>query len=374
MCTAATSSFAGLAVTRWFLGMTEASINPGFITITAMWYTRHEQASRSALWITMICVFTIFGSVLTYGLGSIQGSLSTWKWIYLVLGALTILWGALWLYCVPDNPATASWLTENQRITALQRLLANQTGTKSRRFVKSQMIEALLDIKVWIIALTVMANTLVGGALTFQSIIMADLGFDNLQVALLNMPYGALGTMFALAAALVIHYIPNSRLFTSAASMLPAIAGTLMIKLLPNDLAHAWTRMVGVWLLASWNNGFFIMLGLIGPNIAGSTKRTTANTIIFVFYCLGPIIGTQLFPDSESPRYPTGLAVMLGAFCVHAALNVLLRFVYMMENARRDRELVGVGVEELEEMRAEGVRNGFEDVTDGQNRMFRYVM
>jgi hypothetical protein len=33
-----------------------------------------------------------------------------------------------------------------------------------------------------------------------------------------------------------------------------------------------------------------------------------------------------------------------------------------------------VGAEELEEMRAEGVRNGFEDVTDGKNRMFRYVM
>lgn len=38
MTTAACSSFAGLATTRFLLGMAEATISPGFVAVTGIWY------------------------------------------------------------------------------------------------------------------------------------------------------------------------------------------------------------------------------------------------------------------------------------------------------------------------------------------------
>lgn len=54
MLTATCSSFAGLASVRFLLGMFEATISPGFVAITGIWWTREEQASRGAIWVSFL--------------------------------------------------------------------------------------------------------------------------------------------------------------------------------------------------------------------------------------------------------------------------------------------------------------------------------
>jgi MFS family permease len=46
MCHAACHNFAGLMAARFFLGVGEAAIAPGFALITGMFYTRKEQPAR----------------------------------------------------------------------------------------------------------------------------------------------------------------------------------------------------------------------------------------------------------------------------------------------------------------------------------------
>lgn len=46
MCHAACTNFAGLMCTRFFLGVTEAAVTPGFALIVGMFYTRKEQPIR----------------------------------------------------------------------------------------------------------------------------------------------------------------------------------------------------------------------------------------------------------------------------------------------------------------------------------------
>ncbi len=107
MLTATCSSFGGLATVRFMLGMFEATLSSGFVAITSIWWTRQEQASRSAIWISFLGFFGTIGGLITFGIGHISGSLSTWKLIYLILGAFTVVWGVLFIIFVPDNPATA---------------------------------------------------------------------------------------------------------------------------------------------------------------------------------------------------------------------------------------------------------------------------
>lgn len=51
MCHAAATDFAGLATARTFLGVFEASINPGTMLLFSMWYRRIEQPLRMGIWV-----------------------------------------------------------------------------------------------------------------------------------------------------------------------------------------------------------------------------------------------------------------------------------------------------------------------------------
>lgn len=292
MITASCSSFGGLATARFFLGAFESTISPGFVAITAIWWTRKEQVARSCIWITFNGIFSTFGGILTFAIGHIGGSFPTWKYIYLILGAVSFLWGILFLWVVPDNPSTARWLTPDQKVIAVQRVLENRQGTKSRVFERAQVLEAFTDPKVILLFLISYVNAAGGGGLTFSSIIIAGFGFTSLQVSLLGMVTGASQTIFTIVAGILIYKIPKSRLHVGALAMIPAIIGTVLINNLPT--ADRWGRLVGVWLLLSYPVGFLVLLNLLSTNVAGSTKRTTASGLVFVGYCVGQISGKIL--------------------------------------------------------------------------------
>jgi MFS family permease len=105
MSTAAVTDYAGLMVNRFFLGVTEACIAPTFTVYITFWWTRREQPLRSSLWYGMTGVGTMFSPLISYGLGHIHGSFgaSTWKYMYLVAGSITLLWSFIVLWVLPGT-------------------------------------------------------------------------------------------------------------------------------------------------------------------------------------------------------------------------------------------------------------------------------
>ena len=58
---------------------------------------------------------------------------------------------------MPNSPADAWFLTPEERIAAVERLRAGQTGVKNTEFKAEQVKEALLDVKIWLVAITMAA-------------------------------------------------------------------------------------------------------------------------------------------------------------------------------------------------------------------------
>ena len=58
---------------------------------------------------------------------------------------------------------------------------------------------------------------------------------------------------------------------------------------------------------------------------------------------------------------------MLVAFVLNIVFNLTLRFLYQLENRKRDRALEGKSVEEIEALRDESRVQGFKNVTDKEN-------
>ncbi|KUI63294.1 hypothetical protein VP1G_10456 [Cytospora mali] len=369
MTTAACSSFAGIATVRFLLGVTESTISPGFVAVTGIWWTRAEQAGRSALWISFLGVGSFVGVLIAYGIGHITtGSLAAWKYIFLILGAVTFLWGFVFLLFVPDGPAKVTWLSEEEKVVAVQRIVENKTGTKTRHFDRSQIIEAFKDPAVIILGMISFVNAIASGGLAFGSLIIKGFGFSAINTTLMNLPLSTIQVIAQFGCGWLARKIPNSRLHIATFAMIPPIIGTCLINQLPSG--DKWGKLVGVWLLGSYPVGFMTILGLLSTNIAGTTKRSVASGWVFVCYCVGYIAGPQFFKSRQAPTYHSGIVAMLCGFVLNLVLNQILRFIYVLENKRRDKQLEGKSEDDIAGMTRESEVQGFEDVTDRNNVSF----
>lgn len=98
------------------------------------------------------------------GIGHIKGALQSWKYEFLIIGALCASWGIVLFIFLPDSPVNARLLNQRQRRIAVERLRENQTGVENKQFKFYQVKEAFLDYKLYLLFfLAVVGNIPNGG-------------------------------------------------------------------------------------------------------------------------------------------------------------------------------------------------------------------
>ena len=152
-CFAAVENYAGAVAIRFFLGVFESAVTPGFALFTSQWYTKKEQGSRTAIWFSFNGWAQIFGGVVAYGIavgcrksGTV---IEPWKIIFLVTGLLTMSIGFLFLWIMPDNQLNCRWLSKEDQILAIERVRVNQQGIGNKHWKFYQLKEALTDPLSW---------------------------------------------------------------------------------------------------------------------------------------------------------------------------------------------------------------------------------
>lgn len=96
---------------------------------------------------------------MAYGISFYDGhAIAPYKIIYLLLGGLAIVVGLCVLFWLPDSPVYARILTKEERIAALERVRDDQGGTANRKWKKDQIIEAVCDVRSWLIVLSTMMS------------------------------------------------------------------------------------------------------------------------------------------------------------------------------------------------------------------------
>lgn len=187
MLQAACQSFATLALLRALGGAAEACSDPSFMLITSMWYTRKQQPVRIGIWYTANGLGIAGGGLLGYGIGNIKGALPSWKYEFIIIGALCCIWGIVMFIMLPDSPVTAKLLTHRQRRLAIERLRENQTGVENKHLKAYQVREAFMDYKLYLFfVLGVVGNVPNGGISNFGTIIIKGFGFSTLNTTLMQ--------------------------------------------------------------------------------------------------------------------------------------------------------------------------------------------
>jgi MFS transporter, ACS family, tartrate transporter len=118
----------GFYTLRFLIGLAEAGFQPGVIFYLSRWFPVRERAGA-------ISTFSMAGP-LALGLGApITAMLVTatdglmgypgWRWTFFLEGLPSIILGLWTIFYLPDRPATARWLTEDER-SSLMRALASE--------------------------------------------------------------------------------------------------------------------------------------------------------------------------------------------------------------------------------------------------------
>ncbi|KAK7581012.1 hypothetical protein V3481_013135 [Fusarium oxysporum f. sp. vasinfectum] len=185
------SNFKTLMVARFFLGAFEASIGPSFIAITQMWWRRREQTLRIGSWYCMNGLTWVLGSLITYGLARIDSKMKPYQIIFLFFGAITVGVSFVMFFWMPDSPTEAKFLTDEDKIIAIERLRNNQMGVMSREWRISHVVETLKDLKTWCwVAMIFCISVPSNGISTFGPLIIKSFVSDPFETMLFNVPVG----------------------------------------------------------------------------------------------------------------------------------------------------------------------------------------
>ncbi|KAL2788215.1 major facilitator superfamily domain-containing protein [Aspergillus keveii] len=364
-CHAATTNFTGIMITRFFLGVTEASISPGFSLITSLWYRSSEQPLRHGIWFCGNSLSLIFGNLIAVGIWQIESGIKAWQWLFIIFGLVTFLWGILMLFRLPDSPANATFLTEEERAIALHRLASNKAGFKSNKINRDQIIEAFVDPKTYLLGIYILAaNIPNGGFTTFSGLILKGFGYSTFHTLLLGIPGGFVVFLLVLSS---LHintpsHLNSARVLSTNKPPMNSVVGSALVY---STSANA-SRYIGLILMGAYSAALPVIMAMISSNVGGFTKRSTVNAIFFVMYCVGNVIGPQLFFESEAPRYQSGLQAVLICLVVVVVDCIALLLYLRRENAKRDR----LGLDVTAEI---GEEDGLRDVSDLKNPAFRYV-
>ncbi|WWD21335.1 hypothetical protein CI109_105819 [Kwoniella shandongensis] len=376
-CTAACHNFAGGLINRVILGALEAAVTPGLGLMTPMWWKLDEQPVRHLTWYCFNGVASILGSLISYGLGHATSSkVATWKLIFITFGSFTSLWGIYLLIFLPDSPASARFLSQDQKIIAVKRVAQNRTGTKNTVFKIEQVKEAFMDPKLYILFLAAIAAQIPNGVVSnFSSIIISGFGFDRLQTTLLDIPNSAVQIVSLLISGYLAGRFKNSRAIMMFIGNATCIVAACALTYAPHH--QTWGRLVAFWFTSCQSVGFSLSLVMVSANVGGYTKRQTITAVTFIGYCVGNIAGPHVLIDSEKAAgYPTATKAMLAGYVAKTGLHVLLGVYMWLSNKRRDKEAIARGETFLsEEERAKKAEEiGMTDATEWNNPYFRYAL
>ncbi|EHK97718.1 putative Copper amine oxidase 1 [Glarea lozoyensis 74030] len=92
------------------------------------WYTRSELAFRLSLYIVMAPLAGAFGGLLASGILKLDhfGGLRTWRMIFAIEGIITCLLSVIAFFTLTDRPATAKWLSQDEKDMAIARVKAER--------------------------------------------------------------------------------------------------------------------------------------------------------------------------------------------------------------------------------------------------------
>ncbi|KEF59146.1 uncharacterized protein A1O9_03990 [Exophiala aquamarina CBS 119918] len=191
-----------------------------------------------------------------------------------------ILWGVFVVFALPDSQITVRFLSDREKIVAVERMRSEQPGIEKKKFKLYQVKEGLVDPKPWIMFGTTFCIHFVNGSVSgFGSIITRRFGYSHLKAILLVGATGASVVVSLIIAGLTGTHFRNVRTILMAVVEIPVIIGSLLVWK-KDWVTSRGAAIAGFICLGSLAAAYMMILAILGANTAGHTKKAFTSGLI----------------------------------------------------------------------------------------------
>jgi len=281
-------------VLRFLLGAAEAGLYPGMILYMTYWFPQATRARFIALFLAAVPAASVIGAPISGLVLDVTHGLKGWQWLYVLEGIPSVLLGIGVLWLLPDRPASAAWLTPQERQLITARMPAEPKGALHGFW------EMLSDKRIWIFIIPDFSIVIgLYGLGLWMPLMISGLGFSHFQTGLLvALPYvvamaamvliglssdrhgervfhvagsALLGALGLLAAGLVAS--PPLLILSFCLASIGIYAALAVFWTLPTAILRGMAAAGGLALLNSFSN----LGGYFGPTLMGWVKQQTGT-------------------------------------------------------------------------------------------------
>ncbi|KAH8712127.1 major facilitator superfamily domain-containing protein [Phaeosphaeriaceae sp. PMI808] len=342
LCTGFVQNFGGLVTTRIFLGFFEGCLFPSMTLFLCNWYTREELGIRVAYLFIASALSGAFGGLIAFGILYMDGVAGWpgWRWLYVLEGAITIIWAVCCIWLVPKDYETAYFLNEEEK--QIMRLRAARTqaysdSAGSGQYGKSDIKEAAQDPKSWLHAcIQIAVVTILYGFGTFLPIIIRNgFRYSVKESQYLVIPVNIWGAIvYAIGAYLSDHY--QTRFIPLILMALVGIAGyaILLSPVSPRVRYFATYLISTACFLCTGGN-----ITWLSANCAPDGKRAASLGILLTLTNIGGVVSGQIYQSNAAPNYTLGHAWSLGCLAFAWCGWWIVRAMYKRRETRKDKKI-----------------------------------
>ncbi|KAI7850625.1 major facilitator superfamily domain-containing protein, partial [Circinella umbellata] len=312
MSTAAATTFIGLFMARFAMGIAEAGFLPG-----------------------SACLSGATGGLIAYGITYISTEkLNSWQWMFIIEGSPCIVFAVITYFLLPDNYTKAKFLTDEQKQLQEKRMEIDQGAAGDTSWSWAQVRSIFTDWKIYMYAIIHICTSVTGAgvSLSLPSLIngMGDWGTD-VSLALTTPPYALSCILIFIGAWSSDRFLDRS-IHLVAGNLLCAL-GYLLMMFAPLDSVGA--RYFAVCVALGGNYMVFpIKIAWYSNNFSGLTRRAIAVGVIASVDSIGSAFGSQIYFDG--PNYFWGNTIGLICIVVQIIAVIVLRLLLQRQNKKRD--------------------------------------
>ncbi|KAK5652713.1 hypothetical protein OQA88_10307 [Cercophora sp. LCS_1] len=293
----------------------------------------------------IVAAFSAFGLLHLRGVGGISG----WRWLFLIEGLITLVFGLLAFGLMPAGPTQTKswfrgkkgWFTKREEIILVNRVIRDDPskgGMHNREPLTFKLLwKSLCDYDLWPLYLIGLINHVPYGTPTsYLTLSLKGMGFSTFQTNLLVIPSQLLHIMNML----LLTYFSQMIGQMAMVAIIPqfwAIPFLLFLRFVDTATVSKWT----VWLVMTMFLGspyaHPIQVGWVSQNSNTVRSRTVGAAMYNMCVQGGSIIAANVYRADDAPKYQRGNSVLLTIVAVNIVLYFSTKAYYQYRNRQRDK-------------------------------------
>src|SRR5258706_7613144 len=269
---------------RFLLGIAEAGFFPGMLLYMTYWFPQAWRGRFVANFMAAIPMANIIGAPLSTTILQMEGlaGLHGWQWMFILEGLPATILGFLTLKYLPDRPASADWLSQEEKRVIAARLAAEESA-EHRDFWP-----ALLDVRVIALGLVLLGNQVgLYGVQLWLPQIVQSMGFSTFSTGFIVAP------CFIVAMIAMIYWgrrsdAKNERIWHVIIPLSLAACGMIVASLAQSIAVILLALTVSLVGTLAYNGPFFMLPSTFLAGTAAAGGIGFVNTIGSIGRILGP--------------------------------------------------------------------------------------